>query len=283
MLSMGDFSLLRVCSALLLIGLLSSCGPKAVVHSPSSGAADKTVAVSAPKAMHAVPETTVVDVRARKVRFFNMLRPLVQAENKRIMKVRKRLLNLSLKADRKGNPYTSQEMDLIYPQAAKYRVPLADNPDPAFWALLLKRLDEVPVELALAQAANESAWGTSRFAKDGNNYFGQWCYKEGCGIVPARRNAGSTHEVKVFSSADESVRAYIYNLNTSYAYKRFRSLRKHMRRNGEKLDATLLAGGLSTYSERGAKYVRSIRILIRHNQALMLKKSSKVRNVCMVK
>jgi len=280
---MHPFSLLSLSSALLLVGLLSACAPKAVVHLPVEEVADKPVAVSAAKETHAVPPTTVLDVRARKARFFDMLRPLVQAENKRIMEVRKSLLELSRKADRKTNPYSSEEMDMIYPQAAKYRVPLSDNPDAAFWALLLKRLDKVPVELALAQAANESAWGTSRFAKDGNNYFGQWCYKEGCGIVPARRNVGSSHEVKVFSSAAESVRAYIYNLNTSTAYKRLRSLRKHMRRSGVKLNATLLAGGLSTYSERGAEYVKSIRVLIRRNQALMLQKGPEMRKVYVVK
>lgn len=276
---MSSFSFLRLPSALLLLGLLSACASKAVVHMPNVEVADKPVAISAPQEAPVVSLPQVVNVRARKAQFFDMLRPFMQTENRRIMKVRKRMLELSRKADRKTNPYSPEEMDSIYPLAAKYRVELSGNPDAAFWALLLKRLDKVPLELALAQAANESAWGTSRFARDGNNYFGQWCYKEGCGMVPARRNAGSTHEVKVFSSAAESVRAYIYNLNTSTAYKRLRSLRKHMRRSGVKLNATLLAGGLSTYSERGAEYVKSIRVLIRHNHALMLQKRPEIRTV----
>jgi len=250
--------------ALLLVGILSACAPKAAVHVPVAEIIEKPVVSE--EAPAAASPIQVVDVRTRKLRFFALLRPLVQAENKRIVALRMRLLELSRKTD----GYTPEQMDMIRPLAAKYRIPLADRPPPAFWAMLLKRLDKVPVELALAQAANESAWGTSRFARDGNNYFGQWCFKEGCGIVPARRNAGSTHEVKVFSSASKSVRAYIYNLNTTSAYQRLRSLRQHMRRSGAKLDAALLAGGLSTYSERGAEYVKSIRNLIRHNQPLML-------------
>jgi len=279
----GDISCFRFTSALLLLGLLSACAPKAAVHLPIVEVADKPVEISAPKEAPTVSPSLVVDVRVRKAQFFDMLRPLVQAENRRIMEVRNSLLELSQKADRKTNPYTPEEMDLIYPLEAKYRILLSDNPDAAFWARLLKRVDEVPVELALAQAAHESAWGTSRTAKDGNNYFGQWCYQEGCGIAPAHRKAGSTQEAKVFSSAAESVRAYIYNLNTSIAYKRFRGLRKQMRRRGEKLDATILAGGLATYPEHGAGYVKSIRVLIRHNQALMLQQSPEMRMVHVVK
>ncbi len=253
--------------ALLLAGILSACAPKAAVPVPVVEVVEKPVVTVVPEEVSsAVPPIDVVDARTRKLRFFALLRPLVQTENKRIVELRTRLLELSRKTD----AYTPEQMDLIRPLAAKYRVPLDGKPDSAFWAMLLKRLDKVPVELALAQAANESAWGTSRFARDGNNYFGQWCYKEGCGIVPARRNVDLSHEVKVFASAAESVRAYIYNLNTTSAYKRLRSLRQYMRRSGAKFDAALLAGGLSTYSERGAEYVKSIRNLIRHNQSLML-------------
>ena len=72
---------------------------------------------------------------------------------------------------------------------------------------LILRVDVIPVSLALAQAANESAWGTSRFALEGNNVFGQWCYKKGCGIVPAERRSGATHEVKSFTSVERSVQA----------------------------------------------------------------------------
>jgi len=247
---------------------MSACALKPALNAPvvavESPAEEVVVVDEDASAESELPE--MLDAETRKKAFFKMLQPLVQAENRRIMKLRSRLLALSRKTD----AYTSEDMDLIYPLAEKYRVPLSGKPDSAFWVLLLKRLDKVPVELALAQAANESAWGTSRFARDGNNYFGQWCYKEGCGIVPARRNAGSTHEVRAFASAAESVRAYIYNLNTTSAYQRLRSLRQHMRRSGEKLNASLLASGLSTYSERGAAYVKSIRNIIRHNRSLML-------------
>jgi len=263
---MHSLSLLRLFSVLLLSGMLSACAPKTTVHVPVVEIIEKPVVKVVTEELPVAAPVEVVDVRTRKQRFFALLRPLVQIENKRIMELRTRLLELSRKTD----AYSPEQMDMIYPLAAKYRVSLAGRPAPEFWALLLKRLDKIPLELALAQAANESAWGTSRFARDGNNYFGQWCYKKGCGIVPLHRNAGSSHEVKVFASAAESVRAYIYNLNTTSAYKRLRNLRQHMRRSGTKLDAALLAGSLSTYSERGADYVKSIRILIRSNRALML-------------
>jgi len=235
------------------------------MKAPAEEGVATPVVTTVPEKKVLIAPVEVVDVKTKKKRFFAKLRPLVQAENKRIAALRTNLLELSRKTD----AFSPDEMDLIYPLAAKYRVPLADRPDSEFWELLLKRLDVVPLELALAQAANESAWGRSRFARNGHNYFGQWCYKKGCGIVPLRRNAGSSHEVKMFSSTAESVRAYIYNLNTTSAYKHLRSLRQHMRRSGDKLDASLLAGGLSTYSERGAEYVKSIRTLIRRNQSLM--------------
>jgi Bax protein len=262
---MQSFSFLHLPVALLLAGILSACAPKVAIHAPVEEVVETKPVVTVVPEKKVAPPPEVIDVRTRKMRFFAKLRPLVQAENKRIEELRARLLVLSRQTD----TYNPEQMDLIYPLAAKYRVPLEGRPDPAFWELLLKRMDKVPVELALAQAANESAWGRSRFARNGHNYFGQWCYKKGCGIVPLRRNAGSSHEVKAFSSPAESVRAYIYNLNTTAAYKRLRDLRQHMRRRGAKLDAVLLAGGLSTYSERGAEYVKSIRTLIRRNQSLM--------------
>ncbi len=159
-----------------------------------------------------------------------------------------------------------QEIRLL---AKRYRVPLQDKPTEVFWSRLAKRVDVVPVELALAQAANESAWGTSRFARQGNNFFGQWCYTSGCGIVPTRRNAGATHEVKAFDSPGASVRAYIHNLNTAKAYQPLRGIRLHLRRNKQPLDAMIMASGLSGYSERGAAYVKNIRTIIRRNRALI--------------
>jgi Bax protein len=134
---------------------------------------------------------------------------------------------------------------------------------------ILDRVDEIPTALVLIQAANESAWGNSRFARQANNYFGQWRFTKGCGLVPLRRNAGAKHEVQYFTSAELSVRAYIHNLNTSPSYKMLRNLRHFLRRQGKPLDAEFLAIGLKDYSERGMDYVRIIQGMIRSNKALI--------------
>ncbi|MBT8145319.1 MAG: glucosaminidase domain-containing protein, partial [Gammaproteobacteria bacterium] len=129
----------------------------------------------------------------------------------------------------------------------------------------LKRVDKIPAPLALAQAANESAWGTSRFALEGNNVFGQWCFDEGCGIVPKRRRADASHEVRAFASLDAAVQAYFLNLNTHDRYKNFRDMRFQMRNQRGDLDPLVLAYGLVGYSERGDEYVDEIQTIIQQN------------------
>ncbi|MDX8381543.1 MAG: glucosaminidase domain-containing protein, partial [Ghiorsea sp.] len=137
------------------------------------------------------------------------------------------------------------------------------------WAALLKRVDTVPLELVLSQAANESAWGTSRFARKANNLFGQWCFTKGCGLVPSRRNAGSTHEVAAFKSPQLSVRSYLRNLNTGRVYKDLRTIRAQKRAQGKTATAFELAEGLNKYSERGQAYVKEIRSMIKYNGKYM--------------
>ena len=237
------------------------------MHAPAEKAMERPVEVAVPEKKVVAP-IGVVDVQTKKMRFFAKLRPVVQAENKRILALRSKVLELS----QQTSVYSPDQLEMLHSLAVKYRVPLSGKPNASFWSRLLKRVDAVPVPLALAQAANESAWGTSRFARQGNNFFGQWCYSEGCGMVPSRRNEGAAHEVKVFASAAASVRSYIHNLNTGRAYSRLRSIRLHLRRSGQKLDAMQLANGLISYSELGAVYVKSIRKMIRRNRPLMLPK-----------
>jgi len=122
------------------------------------------------------------------------------------------------------------------------------------------------VSLALAQAANESAWGTSRFAREGNNYFGQWCFEPGCGLVPENRASGKTHEVARFSSPAESVKAYIENLNSNSAYEALRSQRAKQGESSSPIGGMALSNGLLNYSERGQDYVHDIQGLIQNNQ-----------------
>ena len=130
------------------------------------------------------------------------------------------------------------------------------------------RVDIIPASLVLAQAANESAWGTSRFTLEGNNIFGQWCYEEGCGIVPRRRAAGATHEVRRFETIEEAVAAYFVNINTNPVYQYLRELRAQMRVQQLELNPLVLAFGLGRYSERGGNYIDEVQSIIIQNDLL---------------
>jgi len=131
--------------------------------------------------------------------------------------------------------------------------------------LLLNKIDQIPTSLVLAQAAIESAWGTSRFAQKGNNLFGEWCFSQGCGIVPLHRAKGSHHEVKAFASIADSVRSYMLNLNSHPAYQAFRNKRLKQQ-SAAQLSGCYLASGLINYSEKKERYIESIKQLIRINK-----------------
>ncbi len=208
-----------------------------------------------------VADADVVQKHFGKKAFFQFIKPIVESENKRVRQEREHLL-----AWKKHNDF---EVSILKKIAQRYHVQWMGKADGRFWRAILDRVDEIPTALVLIQAANESAWGNSRFARQANNYFGQWCYKKGCGLVPLRRNAGAKHEVQYFESAELSVRAYMHNLNISKSYKLLRNLRHSLRRRHKPLDAEFLAIGLKDYSERGMDYVRTIQAMIRSNKALI--------------
>ncbi len=200
----------------------------------------------------------------KKQQFFAFMKPRVEQENKRITEQRKQLLKLQ---DKKQ--LSRSDMQWLQTLAKEYEVNIDEQLTPKQWQRLKARVDVIPLEMALVQAANESAWGTSRFARKGNNYFGQWCYEKGCGIVPEQRAAGATHEVRSFSDARESVDAYMNNINTTRAYAEFRNLRQQSRNKGRALNAEKLVLGLKSYSERGMDYVKTIQAMIRSNRELI--------------
>lgn len=184
------------------------------------------------------------DVQTRKSVFFRVLLPLVLAENARILRQRERLQDV-LRADE--SPAADSPQDRFLRQLMEeYRVQ-GDPADAGLRAELLRRVDMIPVALVLAQAANESGWGTSRFAREGNNLFGVWTYQDGAGIVPAARPEGETHALRVFDSLRDSVRDHLHNLNIGHAYGELRSLRAQIRAQGGALDSLVLAGGLLRY------------------------------------
>jgi Bax protein len=214
--------------------------------------AEKSKAIKAP------------DVTQKKVTFFSFMKPLVEMENTRIMQQRTKLETL-----RSAGRLNKTDLQWLHQLARQYRISFKGDPDESIWNKLMQSVDIIPLEMALVQAANESAWGQSRFARDANNYFGQWCYEKGCGLVPLKRTAGATHEVKSFATANLSVRAYMKNINTSRAYAEFRDIRRDLRHQHRTLDAELLAMGLKSYSERGMAYVKVIQAMIRSNRKLI--------------
>lgn len=214
-------------------------------------------------------------VNEKKEAFFQFLWPLVEQENQRIATLRAQLLVLSNKYDendsKKDHGLNPNEKAWIMELAEYYRVVAShsvEKPADTRWLMdrLLKRVDRVPSSLALAQAANESAWGTSRFALEGNNLYGQWCFKAGCGLVPVDRPQDANYEVAKFNSPRQSVRRYIHNLNTHFAYQEFRELRASQRAINQPLRGRKSVDTLERYSTRGEDYIRELRSMIRVNE-----------------
>ena len=198
----------------------------------------------------------------RKQAFFEYFVPIIEQENESIRKERMFVTQASLKAD-SLSWFAKRKVNKI---ANKYRVEPFDYASAKDWTALLDRVDEIPPALALAQAANESAWGTSRFAVEAKNYFGQWCFSKGCGLVPKARDAGKAHEVAVFDTPAESVASYMRNLNRHSSYSTLREIRLKYRDGNMPLTGEALAQGLVKYSERGPAYVEELISMIRFNK-----------------
>ncbi len=236
--------------------------PKLAVLSPKEVA--KLPAPSAALPDFAGIETT----RARKRRFFAFMRPLIRAENARIAEQRLLLLRL-YRAFKAGQALSRHDREWLKGLGERYRLTTPEVASGEAFQRLLLRVDTVPMGLALVQAANESAWGTSRFAQRGNNLYGEWCFNKGCGIIPKRRPHNSTYEVATFPSPIQSVRSYLRTLNSHPAYRRLRMLRYEKRLTGEEPSGYTLALGLKKYSGIGMEYVRTLRIMLAQNEALI--------------
>ncbi len=210
----------------------------------------------------------MLDVEEKKETFFSFLAPYIETVNQQILGQRQRLNALKTKA-LNSQPLSRTEMAFLSELRVDYELENERLNTLNLINRLLKRADIIPNSLALAQAANESAWGTSRFAQEGNNFFGQWCYTEGCGIVPSRRPDGASHEVKSFDSVLESVRSYIMNLNTFPSYQHLRDIRQELRDEGQPIDGITLSEGLDSYSERGDEYIFELQSMIYSNNLLV--------------
>ena len=200
--------------------------------------------------------------RLRKEIFIKTVLPLVLRANSEVRLERRRMLVLieRIRAKSADEDLPPSEQAFLTKLAAEYGVPERDFTE------LRQRVDVVPASLALAQGAEESGWGTSRFARLGNAVFGQRTFRKGDGLVPLRREQGQRHEVKAFNNLYKSVRAYVWNLNTHFAYSKFRKKRALLRNGGLPLDGYALTGNLGRYSERGENYISAIRAIIQLNR-----------------
>jgi len=192
---------------------------------------------------------SIEDTSVRKEVFFNYLLPAIYEKNAEIIALRESILN---------NELSSPQLDEL---ATKYRLK-----KPATIEDILTVIDILPPSLVLAQAANESNWGRSRFAEDFNNYFGIWCFVKGCGTVPKQRNANANHEVANFNSLKDCIDYYVLTINRNYAYQNLRLIRKAYRDELKPLSGIALAEGLSNYAFPGDEYISSIQSVIRYNQ-----------------
>ena len=225
--------------------------------------------IAAAPALSVLPDFALMaDVDARKQQFFDFLEAYVNAENARLLQ-RRETLTMFARVLANGHRLSPSERVSLAKFALDYRVDFDSDRgrrgDAALVEQLLRRVDAIPVSLVLAQAANESAWGTSRFAVDGNNLFGQWCYEEGCCFVPLERTDKASHEVRKFNTISAAVSSYFKNLNTHTSYQHFRRMRARMRDQEKNLDPIQLAYGLGSYSQRGDNYIDEVQTIIQQN------------------
>ena len=208
--------------------------------------------------------SAIEDVRTKKQTFFNYMLPKVRKANDKI-RANRRLL-LMIHGDlTTGGALNEDDIQFVSTLKTRYRINQQTTLGSTIDDLLI-RMDVVPESLVLAQAANESGWGTSRFARHANNLFGVWCFREGCGLTPKNRDEGLNHEVAKYETVQEGIVAYIHTINTNPAYIHLRNIRATTRSQELHLSGLDLAEGLLKYSSRGIDYVRDIQQLIRVNE-----------------
>jgi len=211
----------------------------------------------------------IPEVGEKKKAFLLSLLPMVLLANNEIERQRNELMVLFRMHD-EGDSIPPEKTERIYTLAERYGVKGDPLKNRNARRKLLERVDIVPPSLALAQAANETGWGTSRFTHQANNLFGQWTFTPGTGLVPLERPEGASYEIRRFDNLYESVRSYMFNLNTNRAYGSLRHERAKLREAGLPLRGYDLAKNLQYYSERREDYVRDIQGIIKQNGLSLL-------------
>ena len=199
----------------------------------------------------------------QKKEFIKILLPLVQKGNAKVRKERAFIVhffeNAGKNSFRELDEISLARLISLY---KKYKIHnLFDEHE------YLKKIDIIPVSLAIAQAAAESGWGKSRFVLEANNIFGEWTYS-GNGVVPIDRAEGKIHTLRIFKTLQDSVNSYILNLNRHKAYRSFRNQREKARKKGIVFDGLMAAKTMLYYSQRREKYVRFLEKIIKSNNLL---------------
>ncbi|MFY0606072.1 MAG: glucosaminidase domain-containing protein [Cyclobacteriaceae bacterium] len=259
---------MRYLNICLVILLANSCQGKSATEQQAEIAEEpiESVEVSQVPRVTTMPDfTQYADVREKKQAFFDFLRPMVEEENARILAERSRIITI-YDSYAATQTFTPEDTTWLIAIAKQMKIKNFDIANANQRSALLTKKDIIPASLFLAQAANESGWGTSRFAREANNLFGQWCFTPGCGIVPSKRIPGEYHEIKKFETVNDAVNSYVRNINRHHAYRELRALREEMRNRGEVPTGEQLAAGLKRYSQRGEEYVKEIQSMIRVNK-----------------
>lgn len=214
------------------------------------------------KPMHTTVEEKVPDfgqyrdIKQKKQAFFDFMYPKVEQAIIEIMQDRAWIQS------HKYQPNNPKWQKLVQ----DYRVKTEQHTPAEIKQALLKRVDLIPPSMALAQAANESAWGTSRFAKQAKNFYGQWCFTKGCGIEPKLMNPKHYHAVHKFNTVLGSVRSYMRNINRHPSYKLVREIRWHLRQKKQFPYGIYLVDGLVNYSQHKEVYIKELKAMIRYNR-----------------
>jgi len=201
--------------------------------------------------------------------FVDFMIPKIKKANAQIMQQRQKLTGL-YQAYQNQTALSANDKIWLANLAERYGLKKANFQKSHTWQQMLVRVDIVPVPLVLAQSISESAWGRSRFARQGHNYFGQWCSAPGCGLIPKERTPGSPWQVQKFNNAYDSIVSYMNNINSHRAYTKLRGIRHELRESGKPLNPDTIAKGLASYSQRGVQYIGMMQDIMNHFQLAQL-------------
>lgn len=198
-------------------------------------------------------------IRERKQLFIELLLPIIQAENKRLLTDRARITRIEQELTVKDD-IRRDDFEWLKKMAGDYNLDPAARRNSEFFNSLRRRVDILPAALIIAQAAIESGWGRAQITREANNFFGHYCYENACGAP-----APGAGDLRTFKTPADSVRAYMHNLNSHPAYRQLRTQRENVRVAGQPLTGSTLANYLTAYSERGDAYITDIHAVIRDN------------------